>query len=114
MSKTNQLLSVCKSVLNFAPSAWKISSCVNITSSVSIKGPTIFPSSLFHTSSVNCGHDYGKPPSYWAGLTPPQKPLWKYFKEPKNWPKYNDIVYPPQKPGDPPRPAVCIYKYYAN
>jgi len=29
-----------------------------------------------------------------------------YPSEPKAWPKYNDIIYPPQKEGEPPRPAV--------
>ena len=27
--------------------------------------------------------------------------------EPKKWPKYNDIVYPPRSPDLPQRPAVC-------
>lgn len=30
---------------------------------------------------------------------------------PKNWLKYNDIVYPPQEPGEEKRPAVC---YFSN
>lgn len=27
-------------------------------------------------------------------------------REPKGWPKYNEIVYPPTLPGEPRRPAV--------
>lgn len=33
----------------------------------------------------------------------------KYPSEPKSWPKYNDIVYPPQKEGEPPRPAEITH-----
>jgi hypothetical protein len=34
-------------------------------------------------------------------------------KDPKGWPKYNEIVYPPSLPGEPHRPAVsrcCIFQ----
>ena len=33
---------------------------------------------------------------------------WPKLKEEKEWLDYNKIVYPPQKPGDPKRPAVSI------
>ncbi|KAK2170429.1 hypothetical protein LSH36_3g29035 [Paralvinella palmiformis] len=36
-----------------------------------------------------------------------------YPSEPKAWPKYNDIIYPPQKEGEPPRPAEITH-YRAN
>jgi large subunit ribosomal protein L22 len=33
--------------------------------------------------------------------------------EPKEWPKYNDVVYPPTAPGEPSRPAEVVH-YRAN
>ena len=32
-----------------------------------------------------------------------------FSKIPENWLKYNEIVYPPQKPGEPKRPAVSFF-----
>ncbi len=32
----------------------------------------------------------------------------KGFQEPKEWPSFNEIVYPPRQPGEPLRPAVSL------
>lgn len=35
--------------------------------------------------------------------------LFKSDSEPKKWLLYNDVIYPPQKPGEEERPAVCLF-----
>lgn len=45
-----------------------------------------------------------------ADFDPERRPAGVY-KEKKRWTRYNDIVYPPQKPGEPRRPAeVCHHR----
>lgn len=34
---------------------------------------------------------------------------YRVHQEPKEWPKYNDIVYPPRQPGEPNRPAEVVH-----
>lgn len=29
--------------------------------------------------------------------------------DPKKWLSYNDVIYPPQEPGEERRPAVCLF-----
>lgn len=106
MQSVTRLASFCQAAIRSSAVLPQLSSLT-----ISRHSPLLTPVCSFHLGTVIRGVDYGKPPSYWhtSGIAPPQKPLWKYFKEPKNWPKYNEIVYPPQKPGDPPRPAVSVH-----